>query len=116
MLEGLGSVKISRADFPQTTRFSAPSDQEVELSEKSADGDVQIRAEQVKAVAEKLNRQIERINGKFSISVDDHTGRIVARIVDTRTGETVKQIPPQQVLDVSVSMEKIIGLLINDKI
>ena len=38
---------------------------------------------------------------------------MVVRITDTETGDIVKQVPPQQVLDVSVSVEKIVGLLVN---
>jgi len=69
----------------------------------------------VEQMAEQLNQALNQIDGKFSVSVDDATGMVVVRITDSQTGEIVKQIPPQQVLDANVSMEKIIGLLVNDQ-
>ncbi|MEW6749556.1 MAG: flagellar protein FlaG [Candidatus Latescibacterota bacterium] len=69
----------------------------------------------LKALAVELNQALKQINGRFSASVDDATGMVVVRITDLDTGELVKQVPPQQVLDASVSMEKIIGLLVNDQ-
>ena len=77
---------------------------------------VQLTTEQFKAIAQDINRQIARVNGKFSVTVDDTTGRMVTRILDSQTGEIVKQIPPQQLLEVSVSVEQIIGLLINNQL
>ena len=71
--------------------------------------------EQAKGLAQKLNQALSQIDGNFSVSVDDATGMMVVRITDTDTGEIVKQVPPQRILDANVSMEKIIGLLVNDQ-
>lgn len=40
---------------------------------------------------------------------------IIVRITDEVTGEIVKQIPPQELLDAGLSMEKIVGLLVDDR-
>ena len=55
------------------------------------------------------------MDANFHVSVDDDSGMMVVRITDTETGEIVRQAPPQQILDANVSMEKIIGLLVNDQ-
>ena len=46
-------------------------------------------------------------------AVDDQTGMMVVRITDNVTGEVVKQLPPQEILDADVNMEKIVGLLVD---
>jgi len=74
-----------------------------------------VDTEKVEALAKELNQTLRQIDGNFSVSVDKATGMMVVRITDSNTGEVVKQVPPQQILDASVSMEKIIGLLINDQ-
>lgn len=71
--------------------------------------------EELMALAEEMNQTLKQINGNYSVSVDDATGVMVVRITDEDTGEVVKQIPPQQILDVSVSVERIVGLLVNDQ-
>ena len=40
---------------------------------------------------------------------------IVVRITDVETGEIVQQVPPEQVLEASASVDKIVGLLVNDQ-
>ena len=55
------------------------------------------------------------MEGNYSVSVDDDTGLVVVRITDTETGDIIKQVPPEQVLEASVSLDKIIGLLVNDQ-
>ena len=74
----------------------------------------EVGAVQTEALAKELNSALAQIDGNYSVSVDNDTGMVVVRITDAE-GELVKQVPPQQVLDVSISVEKIIGLLVNDQ-
>ena len=67
------------------------------------------------ALAKELNDALEQIDGNYSVLVDGDTGMVVVRITDTETGELVKQVPPEHVLDISMSVDKIIGLLVNDQ-
>ena len=39
---------------------------------------------------------------------------VIVRITDEVTGEIVKQVPAEELLKVGKSMEKIVGLLIDD--
>ena len=65
-------------------------------------------------MALELDKALKDIDSKFSASIDDSTGILVVRITDPATGEIVKQVPPQQLLDADVNMDKIIGLLVDD--
>lgn len=71
--------------------------------------------ERVTALTDQLNESLGQMDANFHVSVDDDSGMMVVRITDTETGEIVRQVPPQQVIDANVSMEKIIGLLVNDQ-
>ena len=75
----------------------------------------EIGVAKTEALVKELNSALEKVDGDYSVSVDNDTGMVVVRITDVETGELVKQVPPQQVLDVSMSVEKIIGLLVNDQ-
>ena len=86
--------------------------------EASASQDTQVKPldkERVTALTDQLNESLGKMDGSFHVSVDDDSGMMVVRITDTETGEIVRQVPPQQVIDANVSMEKIIGLLVNDQ-
>lgn len=74
-----------------------------------------MQAEDVKHAAAELDRALQQQNSDLSVSVDETTGTMVVRITDNNTGEVVKQIPPKQLMDANVSMNKIVGLLIDDQ-
>lgn len=74
-----------------------------------------VRAEEVKQAAAELDKALQQRNSDLSVSVDEITGTMVVRITDSNTGEVVKQIPPQQLMEANVSMNKIVGLLIDDQ-
>ena len=118
MTEGIKALNIN---FQEGFRSSQRSRQGTGSSDvKRPDAGQAARVEpmdpvQSKVLAEKLNQALSQIDGNFSVSVDDATGMMVVRITDTKTGESVKQIPPQRILDADISVEKIIGLLVNDQ-
>ena len=66
-------------------------------------------------IAAELSSALGQVDGDFSVSVDGDTGMIVVRITDVSTGEIVKQVPPQELMDAKLNMEKIVGLLVDDE-
>ena len=66
-------------------------------------------------IAAELDSALKNLDGDFSVSVDGDSGMIVVRITDEVTGEIVRQVPPQELLDAGSSMEKIVGLLVDDR-
>lgn len=122
MIDGIGSLKTPTTSPPEGAKAPSRARQGAVAARSEAPTQAPAATvaavpgrEQLTALAEEMNQTLKQINGNFSVSVDDATGVVVVRITDEDTGEVVKQIPPQQVLDVSVSVEKIVGLLVNDQ-
>ncbi len=74
-----------------------------------------IQREEVEQAAAELDKVLKQTKGDLSVSVDKTTGVMVVKITDSTTGEIVKQIPPQELMEADISMSKIIGLLIDDR-
>lgn len=74
-----------------------------------------LQREEVEQAAAELDRVLKQTKGDLSVSVDETTGMMVVKIMDSSTGEVVRQIPPQELMDADISMSKIIGLLIDDQ-
>ena len=111
-MDNINSLNNKHVQSPQGTTPSAPSEGSRQtVSPVSAD----VSVARTEALVKDLNSALENVDGDYSVSVDSDTGMVIVRITDVETGEIVKQVPPQQVLDVSMSVEKIIGLLINDQ-
>jgi len=74
-----------------------------------------VPAEDLKQAAAEVDKVLQKQHSDLSVSVDETTGTMVVRITDNNTGEVVKQIPPEQLMEANVSMNKIVGLLIDDQ-
>jgi flagellar protein FlaG len=99
-----GQRSAASSDSAAETNGAAPTASESQLS-----------LEKARSMVAEINKTLEEVEGNYSVSVDDDTGLVVVRITDTESGDIIKQVPPEQVLEASVSLEKIIGLLVNDQ-
>ena len=49
-------------------------------------------------LGEELSDLVQSVRRELEFSVDDDSGRTVIRVIDSATGELVRQIPPEEVL------------------
>jgi len=54
-------------------------------------------------------------NTHLAFSIDHDTGHVLLRIVDDKTNEVVRQIPPEEFVRIATRMAKMIGLLFDHK-
>jgi len=66
-------------------------------------------SEEVTAAVEKLNTQIQSLQRELSFSVDEDSGRTVVKVIDSKTGDIVRQIPSDQVLRLAQQLEAILA-------
>ena len=70
--------------------------------------------EPVEKAAERLNAALQEFNRDLNISVHQDTGQMVVKVTDLE-GNVIRQIPPEQLLEAEVNIDKIIGLFVNDQ-
>ena len=109
------------------------SDRRVDDASASKQREVRVDADQVKAdqakadqakrepeakaverAADRLNEALQTFNRDLAISVDQDSGKLLVRVTDPGTGDVIRQIPPEQLLEAEVSIDKIIGLFVDD--
>jgi flagellar protein FlaG len=64
-------------------------------------------------VLEDYAKQVHNVGLRFSVHED--TGRTVVRIVDEKTDEVVREVPPEELLDLAARMEQMMGMLLDEK-
>lgn len=72
-------------------------------------GNVSASSAEVKVAVEKLNTQILSLQRDLSFSVDEDSGRTVVRVIDSETGDVVRQIPTEQVLKLARQIDVILS-------
>lgn len=106
-------------------RVSPPEPRRVEGSSRASnrnDEETRVRESQsappsrveVQGAVDRLNEALESLDRDLAISVYEDSGLLVVKVTDPGTGEIVRQIPAEQVLEVEESIDKIIGLFVND--
>ena len=59
---------------------------------------------------------IDVSGNRLSFSVDEDTGDTVIKIVDNRTGDVIRQLPPDEILSLKKRMGEVQGLLLDKKV
>lgn len=72
--------------------------------------------EQLKGAIEIINTVIRQSNNSLEFSLDDETSKPVVKLVDTETGELIRQYPSEETLAISRSIDRFQqGLLLKQK-
>jgi flagellar protein FlaG len=70
-------------------------------------------AESLRAAVAAINRAAKSLNNSVELSLDARSGRAIVRVVDTETGQLIRQIPSEEVLELRRALDRIAGMLIN---
>jgi len=71
--------------------------------------------EALHAAVDNFNRFIPLAAHNLTFSIDDDSGRVVVKILDGDTQDVIRQIPSEEALALSRSLDQIKGLLLNGK-
>lgn len=82
---------------------------EKRLSEKQ-------NVESAQKVAQHLQEFVSSLNKNLRFSVDEQSGREVISVVDKTSGELIRQIPSEEMLELASRISKAAGLLVTEKI
>lgn len=67
-------------------------------------------------LATKISTYVESFSTKVSFSIDERTDKPVIRVTDKDTGELIRQIPEQEMLDLLSKLEYIAGLIYHKQV
>ncbi len=74
----------------------------------------QASKEQIKKAVEKINKaQMENSEAVFGFH--EETNRVTIKIVDRKTKEVIKELPPEKTLDMIAKVWEMAGLFVNEK-
>lgn len=75
----------------------------------------QLRPDEVKRTVDELNEAMQTVGTALSFSVDKETGRTIVKVLDSKTGEVIRQIPAEEMVRVSQRIAKLMGVLFDDE-
>ena len=97
------------------TRVLQPAVAVTATSQAAATPLPQLRSEQMKQAMERIRAAVAPVAQGLQFSMDEESGRTVITVVDTNTNEVIRQIPSEEVLQMSKELDRLQGLLLHHK-
>jgi flagellar protein FlaG len=69
----------------------------------------------VRQATDTINRFMASASRSLAFSVDDDSGKIVVKVIDPSTKEVIRQFPSEEAIAISKSLDKLQGMLVDDK-
>ncbi|MBN8762481.1 MAG: hypothetical protein BGP20_01555 [Thiobacillus sp. 63-78] len=108
---------MNQAALPAArTHGAAHTEPKVAADTPARDVPRQVSAAELKSAVETLNKAMQQSNQNLEFSVDTDTKKVVVRMVDTSTGQLIRQFPSEETLAISRGIEAFQqGMLLKQK-
>ncbi|MFY0520161.1 flagellar protein FlaG [Lysinibacillus sp. UGB7] len=107
------SKKVGSEELPMTTVKSQSVGQSRELPTAE---DQEISKDKLQNAVDTVNEFLQVNHNASKFVLHDGLDRYFVQVVDTQTDKVVKEIPPKQLLDAFYEMQKLLGMIVDEKI
>lgn len=67
-------------------------------------------------LADLLQESEYDINFQLSFTIHKETEQLVVRVIDPKSNRVIREIPPEELLDLAVRLQEMIGLLVDKRV
>ena len=98
-----------RTERTRSTREKVKSLKKNQLSAEELRNDLEEKIDDMNNIMETLEEQL-------SFELHEKTDRIMTQVVNIKTKEVIKEMPPEEMLDLAAKIHEMVGLLIDEKV
>ena len=98
-------------DLPQAASQAASVQAQAASAQKPAPS-----AAQVQSAVDNINRAMRQSNANVEFSIDQDTNQMIIRVVESGTGQVIRQFPSEEILAIAKSLDTLQGLLVKQKV
>ncbi len=114
-----GQLIADRAVGPDTSslvsKSAAASTQTIDAVKATSSASAPPEFDKVTKAVDDINKTIQSLSQSLEFSVEEHSNKVVVKVVDLQTKEVLRQIPSEEALEISRSLDKLQGLLIKQQ-
>ncbi len=115
--DGPQSLEVSRNQAPDPLQLQTPEKEQQASSKNGTSTQQEISPQELEKVVQDANKSLEQFKNKqIRFFVDKRTGKQGVRIVDAKTKKVIKQIPPEEMLELAARIREQIGALVDKTI
>ncbi|GEM_PF-809134 len=109
-VQQVGDVSLSGESVPAASAIKG--DEKGRLSNAST----KMNKEEVEKLVKSIQEDADLLKTRMSFKVDEKSGETIVSIQDAKTGETLKQLPPEELLKIRTAFKELIkGILLDAK-
>ncbi|MFZ1851966.1 MAG: flagellar protein FlaG [Nitrosomonas sp.] len=69
----------------------------------------------IQKAVEKIQDAVTNLARNLRFSIDEDSGRTIIKVMDAHTDEVIRQIPTKEAMEIAHTLDRVQGLLFNDK-
>jgi len=109
-LKGAGPARPRQA---KTKESAKPAAEQQQAEKAQLKRETRAKIERIAQVMDDYVRSSQR---SLRIQVHQGTGDFMVKVVSKEDGRTIREIPPEEVLNLAAKMEEMMGLLFNERV
>ena len=74
-----------------------------------------ISVDKLEKAVEETNRIVFPRDDRFEFKIHERTGRMMVKLVDKETEETIREIPSEKILDLIANIWEMVGILVDER-
>lgn len=123
-MEGPGAIKIQEIKGIDSTAnpqlvVTTPKKENTDTKQPHQPAEIQnavqkvhrTTQEKIQKIAEAMESYVSSIQRELQIQVHHKTGDIVVKVISKEDGRTIREIPPEEILNLAARMEELSGVL-----
>lgn len=117
-LNGTGTLPLPSTTTPTVQKASVPDTDNTQSPASTIRSKVSNKPEseeQIKQAVQKIQGAVDNLAHNLRFSIDEDTGKTIIKVVDTHTDEVIRQFPTEQAIEIARTLDRVQGLLFNDK-
>jgi flagellar protein FlaG len=72
--------------------------------------------EEVRESVKDVNEIVDQVKEGLSFQIHEDTEELMIQVIDVNTDEVIKELPPEEMLDLKARIHEMVGILIDEKV
>ena len=106
---------VKKSAAPKLSSLSQSNGVDPEEAEQNSSQQVSLTKEDLQTVASDLSDFMQSLNTDIEFSIHEKSGRMLVKVVDTKTHDVLKEFPPEELLDTIGAIRDYVGALLDKK-
>ena len=107
---------VKKSAAPKLSSLSQSNGVNPEDTEQNSSQQLLLTKEDLETVASDLSDFMQSLNTDIEFSIHEKSGRMMVKVVDTKTHDVLKEFPPEELLDTIGAIRDYVGALLDKKV